>query len=114
AAAREALSRQRAQLDEATAAARKAEADGRALQIACATLTAAQGDADGWAEVHRLGTDLVAAEDRSAELRQRWVTVRAVEQDAREAFLVAQQARIDGMAAELAAKLVDGEPCAVC
>jgi DNA repair protein SbcC/Rad50 len=114
AAAGEALRRQRAQLDEATAATHKAEADGHALQTASATLAAAQAEADAWAEVHRLATDLVAAQDRSAELRQRWMTARAVEQDAREAFLTAQQARIDGMAAELAARLVDGEPCAVC
>ena len=113
-AAREALGRQRAQLDQATAEAQRAEADGRAMQAVSATLTAARGEADGWAELHRLATDLVAAEGRSEELRQRWVTVRAVEQDAREAFLAAQQSRIDGMAAELAAGLVDGEPCAVC
>ena len=113
-AARKALRRQRAQLDEATAAAQLAERDRRALQTASATLTAAQGEADGWAEVHRLATDLVSAQSRSAELRERWLTARAVEQDARETFLVAQQARIDGMAAELAARLVDGEPCAVC
>ena len=112
--AREALRRQRAQLDQDTAAAQRAEADARGLQTASATLTAARAEADGWAEVHRLATDLVAAQRRSEELRQGWVTVRAVEQDAREAFLVAQQSRIDGMAAELAARLVDGEPCPVC
>jgi exonuclease SbcC len=42
------------------------------------------------------------------------MTVRESEQDARETFLAAQQARVDGMAAELAGRLVDGEPCAVC
>ena len=113
-AARGALRRQRAQLDQVTAAAQRAEADARGLQTASASLTAARAEADGWAEVYRLATDLVAAQRRSEELRQGWVTVRAVEQDAREAFLVAQQSRIDGMAAELAARLVDGEPCPVC
>ena len=113
-AARGALRRQRAQLDQVTAAAQRAEADARGLQTASASLTAARAEADGWAEVYRLATDLVAAQRRTEELRQGWVTVRAVEQDAREAFLVAQQSRIDGMAAELAARLVDGEPCPVC
>jgi exonuclease SbcC len=113
-AAREALEQQRTVLARATTAVDQAEADVRAGQVATAARTAASADAEAWAEVHRLATDLSAAQARCATLRERAMTVRESEQDARETFLAAQQARVDGMAAELAGRLVDGEPCAVC
>ena len=113
-AARAALEQQRTALARATTTVDQAEADVRAGQAATAARTAASADAEAWAEVHRLATDLSAAQARCATLRERAMTVRETEQDAREAFLAAQQARVDGMAAELAGRLVDGEPCAVC
>ena len=113
-AARAALEQQRTALARATTTVDQAEADVRAGQVATAARTAASADAEAWAEVHRLATDLSAAQARCATLRERAMTVRETEQDAREAFLAAQQARVDGMAAELAGRLVDGEPCAVC
>ena len=113
-AARTALGQQREALARATTAVEQAEADVRAGQAATAARTVASADAEAWAEVHRLATDLAAAQARCATLRERALTVREAEQDAREGFLAAQQARVDGMAAELAGRLVDGEPCAVC
>ena len=113
-AARTALGQQREALAHATTTVEQAEADVRAGQAATAARTAASADAEAWAEVHRLATDLAVAQARCATLRERVLTVREAEQDAREGFLSAQQARVDGMAAELAGRLVDGEPCAVC
>lgn len=113
-AARVALEQQRRALARATTAVDQAEADVRAGQAATAARTAASADAEAWVDVHRLVVDLAAATGRRATLRERALAVRGSEQDAREAFLTAQQARVDGMAAELAGRLVDGEPCAVC
>jgi exonuclease SbcC len=114
AAAREALGRERQSLTSAATAVAKTEADVEAGRVAAASLAAAAGDVEALAEIHRLSTDLSAAETRSSALQERVVAVRQVEQDAREEFLAAQQARLDGMAAELAGQLVDGAPCAVC
>ena len=113
-AARTALESAAQALARATTTVEQAEADVRAGQAAAAARTVASADAEAWAEVHRLATDLAAAQASCATLRERAMTVREAEQDAREAFLSAQQARVDGMAAELAGRLVDGEPCAVC
>jgi exonuclease SbcC len=113
-AARNALIEQRDALELATAAVAQVEADVRAGQTAVAARAAAQTEAEGWAEVHRLAVDLASARTGSLALREHVVAVRSVEQDAREAFVAAQQARIDGMATELAGGLVDGEPCVVC
>ncbi|HEU4332319.1 MAG TPA: AAA family ATPase [Lapillicoccus sp.] len=114
AAVREALERERESLVAATASVEKAEADVHAGRAAATSLVALQGEVEALAQIHRLATDLVAAQTRSSTLRERVVAVRQVEQDAREEFLAAQQARLDGMAAELAAQLVDGKPCVVC
>lgn len=45
---------------------------------------------------------------------ERYDAARAAHQDAREQWLTLRERRLDGMAAELAAGLVDGEPCTVC
>ncbi|MEP6649989.1 MAG: AAA family ATPase [Lapillicoccus sp.] len=108
------LARQRDAFALATVTVQQAEADVRAGHAAVVLRSAALTEVEGWAEGHRLATDLAAAEARTHGLRAHMVTVREVEQDAREAFLAAQQARVDGMAVELAARLVDGEPCVVC
>lgn len=113
-AARTTLDRQRTALDLATAGVDQAEADVRAGRSAADARPAAAADSEAWTEVQRLASDLGSAQARSAALREGVVTRREAEQDAREAFLVAQQARIDGMAAELAARLLDDEPCPVC
>ena len=114
AAARTALLKQREGVTRAATMVEQAEADVRAGQAATAARTVASTDLVAWAEVHRLAADLATARARCATLRERALTVREAEQDARQGFLAAQQARVDGMAAELAGRLVDGEPCAVC
>ena len=68
-AARAALEQQRTALTRATVAVDQAEADVRAGQAATAARTAASADAEAWAEVHRLATDLAAAQARCATLR---------------------------------------------
>jgi exonuclease SbcC len=70
-------------------------------------LAAAQGRLRAWADRPAATESLVSAQDalrRATDLAQ----------EAREAYLGAVQARLAGMAAELADRLVDGEPCAVC
>ena len=114
AAAGAALEQQQQALALAASAVDAAEADVRAAQAATLARKAAAADAEAWAEVQRLSGELTAAQARCATLRATVAARREAEQDAREAFLVAQQARIDGMAAELAGRLVDGEPCTVC
>ena len=97
-AARTALGQQREALARATTTVEQAEADVRAGQAAAAARTVASADAEAWAEVHRLATDLAAAQARCATLRERGLTVREAEQDAREGFLVgpAGSGRRDG------------------
>ncbi|MCT9929354.1 AAA family ATPase [Planotetraspora sp. A-T 1434] len=56
--------------------------------------------------------DALAGELESAERDRRAAIDRA--QDARDRLQEVRRARIDGMAAELAASLVEGEPCVVC
>lgn len=93
----------------ADAAARLAEVRSEAANIpaAAATLDAAKAVLDAAHRRDTLAGELEAARathqarvDRAQELRERWLDLR--------------QARIDGMAAELARDLVDGRPCAVC
>ncbi|WP_119731092.1 AAA family ATPase [Thermomonospora amylolytica] len=68
------------------------------------------------AALHRVETaerrDAVTAELARAEERDRMATDRA--QDLRDRVQEIRQARLDGMAAELASELAPGEPCAVC
>ena len=82
---------------------------------------AAQGDAESTLreverleQVQRLRLDLRRAA-AAAELLGDLVRVaRDAEQDARDGYQQVQQARLDGMAGELARTLVDGQACAVC
>ncbi|MGN9788903.1 AAA family ATPase [Nonomuraea sp. ZG12] len=93
----------------ADAAARLAEVRSEAANIpaAAATLDAAKAVLDATHRRDTLADELETARathqarvDRAQGLRERWLDLR--------------QARIDGMAAELARDLADGRPCAVC
>ncbi|WP_101784731.1 AAA family ATPase [Nonomuraea indica] len=82
-------------------------AEAAALPATAAELDAAAALRDAARRRDALAAELEAAAathqacvDRAQTLRERWLDVR--------------QARIDGMAAELARDLADGEPCAVC
>ncbi|MDQ8046548.1 MAG: AAA family ATPase, partial [Patulibacter sp.] len=73
------------------------------------------------AQITRDAAEITATRERRAELLTRRETLAAAEADRREhhltaraAHLAAREARLDAMAAELAADLRDGEPCAVC
>ena len=93
--------------DEAAAAVRAAEQAAAALP--------------GLAATRDRAADAVAAADELASRRteldkreQRVVELRAAHLDARAVLLDVRERRIAGMAAELAAELVDGQECAVC
>ncbi|HEV7721065.1 MAG TPA: SbcC/MukB-like Walker B domain-containing protein, partial [Iamia sp.] len=72
------------------------------------------------AEVERLAAwsaaarRLPAADDHVLEAEERRLEAREAEADARLAFADRRQAHLDGVAAELAARLVAGEACPVC
>ena len=93
----------------ADAAARLADVRSEAANIpaAAATLDAAKAVLDA---VHR--RDTLAGELETARATHQARVDRA--QGLRERWLDLRQARIDGMAAELARDLADGRPCAVC
>jgi exonuclease SbcC len=102
----------------------KAEMAGRdreeaATQLAAATAAAERVPALS-AEVERLAAwsaaarRLPAADDHVLEAEERRLEARMAEADARLAFADRRQAHLDGVAAELAARLVDGDPCPVC
>ncbi|MCA2220481.1 AAA family ATPase [Nonomuraea aurantiaca] len=82
-------------------------AETAAIPAAVATLDAARAVRDA---AHRAET--LAAELESATADHQSLVDRA--QGLREHWLDVRQARIDGMAAELARELSDGSPCAVC
>ncbi|TXK39728.1 AAA family ATPase [Nonomuraea sp. C10] len=93
----------------AEAAARLAEvrAEAAGIPAAAAVLDSARTTLDQARRRDALAAELEAARavhqevvDRAQNLRERWLDVR--------------QARIDGMAAELARDLADGRPCTVC
>ncbi|MER7501553.1 AAA family ATPase [Nonomuraea pusilla] len=71
-----------------------------ALEQARATLDAVRRRDALTAEAESSAAALQVLVDRAQELRERWLDIR--------------QARIDGMAAELARDLAEGRPCAVC
>ncbi|SEK93296.1 AAA family ATPase [Nonomuraea pusilla] len=71
-----------------------------ALEQARATLDAVRRRDALAAEAESSAAALQVLVDRAQELRERWLDIR--------------QARIDGMAAELARDLAEGRPCAVC
>ncbi|NUW44061.1 AAA family ATPase [Nonomuraea rhodomycinica] len=82
-------------------------AEAAAIPAASAALDAARASRDTVRRRDALAAEIEAASatrqalvDRAQELRERWLDIR--------------QARIDGMAAELARDLTEGRPCAVC
>ncbi|SDO86547.1 AAA family ATPase [Actinacidiphila guanduensis] len=87
-------------LDAGAEAAARAAALGAEAEVARARSVAA-------AERDDLAERLARAEEAARAAKDR-------AQDARQAWLDAREARISGIAAELAAELVDGSPCRVC
>ncbi|MEU8151143.1 SMC family ATPase [Nonomuraea sp. NPDC048901] len=94
-------------LAEVNARLAEVRAETAAIPAAVATLDAARAVRDA---AHRAET--LAAELESATADHQSLVDRA--QGLREHWLDVRQARIDGMAAELARDLSDGSPCAVC
>jgi exonuclease SbcC len=86
---------------------RRAREQGGQVEAAEAALAAAERRRAAAVEHERLGRDLAAAEERHR------AAVDAA-QAARDHALELRERRVTHMAAELAAGLVDGEPCAVC
>ena len=64
--------------------------------------------------LHRLSTEVDVARNDMTTATGRVQQARDEEQQARQEFLALQQARLDGMAGELARQLEDGCPCVVC
>lgn len=115
------------------AAGARAEVDRlrRRVSEAGAAIVAAGADVDlaraSAGDVARLDREVAALEGLRRTLLERDAAVvevdalservrdaRDTEQDARERYLARRQARLDGMAAELAGTLAAGEPCGVC
>jgi exonuclease SbcC len=96
--------------------------DRRAEALAAlVTAQAAQGDVEAaqrevarLRELDRLSSELDRARTEAQRIAGLVLGARDREQDARETYQRLQQARLDGMAGELARTLVDGEACAVC
>ncbi|QYC43411.1 Nuclease SbcCD subunit C [Nonomuraea coxensis DSM 45129] len=96
-----------ARLAEASAALEEVRAQAAAVPAASAGLDAARAALESVRRRDALAAELETATaahqvlvDRAQALRERWLDLR--------------QARMDGMAAELARDLADGRPCAVC
>ncbi|TDD10005.1 SbcC/MukB-like Walker B domain-containing protein, partial [Nonomuraea diastatica] len=92
---------------DASAALADVHVQAAAIPAAAASLDAARGTLEAAHRRESLAAELDAAVaahqvlvDQAQTLRERWLDLR--------------QARIDGMAAELARDLADGQPCAVC
>jgi len=96
--------------------------DRRAEAVAAlVTAQAAQGDVEAaqreltrLRELDRLSSELDRARTEAQRIASLVLGARDREQDTRETYQRLQQARLDGMAGELARTLVDGEACAVC
>jgi exonuclease SbcC len=106
-AARAALEGLPERLAEATAALDAARGEAARVPAGQAAVDAARARLEAV-----LRRDALARELADAERERRAATDRA--QELRERLLEIRQARIEGMAAELARHLVPGEPCAVC
>jgi exonuclease SbcC len=96
-----------ARLAEADAALADVRAQASAIPASAANLDAARAALEATGRREALAAELESAAaahqvlvDRAQEMREHWLDLR--------------QARIDGMAAELARDLADGQPCAVC
>lgn len=83
-------------------------------QHAAATVVAAERDAAAVAARHDAARRRDDARARVEALTTARQTAVESEQSARERWLDLRERRLAGMAAELAANLADGEPCAVC
>ncbi|UNZ20668.1 SMC family ATPase [Streptomyces sp. 891-h] len=87
-------------IEEARDAALRAEHLGGLLHPARARLQAARRRDQLAGEIEAAAENLRGARDEAAEAKERWLAVR--------------ERRLRGIAAELAANLTEGEPCAVC
>ncbi|KOX24150.1 AAA family ATPase [Nocardiopsis sp. NRRL B-16309] len=96
-----------ARIERVTGELRRARELGGQAEAAETALAAAERRRTAAVEHERLGADLAAAEERHR------AAVDAA-QNARDRALDLRERRITQMSAELAAGLVDGEPCAVC
>ncbi len=106
--------RQRHQVVVAEQALEAATLDVTRHQEAVAALAVADADVAVTARRHQLATEIDTTRDRVRGARDRVQVARGAEQSARERHQTLQQARLDGMAGELAGRLVDGSPCDVC
>lgn len=90
------------------------EAEVSAAAAATASLDGLKSRAEAASRLHavRLEHDAGLADQRS--LADEISAARTVAQDAREHVLDLREARLAGMAGELAQRLADGDPCAVC
>jgi exonuclease SbcC len=81
---------------------------------AVAELEGATGRAREARRLHQTQVEHDAAAVQIARLGEQHTALRTVEQDAREHVLRLREARLSGMAAELAGRLSRGDPCPVC
>jgi exonuclease SbcC len=93
------------------AAAEQALAEAVAADAALEGIAAQHGAA---LTAHQAALALADASARAERLSTAATAARAEHLTAKETWLAVREARLAGMAAELAAGLVDGEPCAVC
>lgn len=112
--AERALTERRAAAERAAVAVRSAEAATESRNVAVAAAEATRLDLERLGHAHRVSVELDEAMDRAGATTDEVRAARDREQDAREWLQQLQQTRLDGMAAELAGSLVDGNPCAVC
>jgi exonuclease SbcC len=92
----------------------QATADAVAQQATVAQLARLELAITVTARRHDLSAEVDDARARVVTATDRMQTARRLEQDARQRHQTLQQGRLDGMAAELAAHLLDGGPCVVC
>ncbi|CAM3153870.1 SMC family ATPase [Prescottella defluvii] len=93
---------------------RAAEEAVRSAEHARAALPALEEAGARAADAAAAATELVSTRTALDERRQSAADARARQQDTRDRLLDLRERRIAGMAAELAAELVDGDKCAVC
>ncbi|WP_443209524.1 SbcC/MukB-like Walker B domain-containing protein, partial [Rhodococcus rhodochrous] len=102
---------ERAALPERSNAAADAVAE---AERAAAMLPGLSTARDRAADALDAATELASRRTELERLEARVLQLHSEFNDARDAHLDVRQRRIDGMAAELAARLTDGEPCVVC
>ncbi|AWZ26891.1 ATP-dependent dsDNA exonuclease [Rhodococcus pyridinivorans] len=102
---------ERAALPERSTAAADAVAE---AERAAAMLLGLSTARDRAADALDAATELASRRNELERLEARVLQLHSEHNHARDAHLDVRQRRIDGMAAELAARLTDGEPCMVC